>query len=67
LANTVVAEIADLETRIALLDEQIKETQHLIEIEEGGGGGRFRSEFRSMWDRRDILNTRLQALLRSQI
>jgi len=67
---TIDSEIADLTTRISLLDDEIKEQQHLSELEEGGGNARFRTQFADigkLYDRRDTLNTRLQALLRSQI
>lgn len=70
MANTVTEEIADLTTRIELLDNKIKEQQHLSELEEGGGNARFRTQFADigkLYNRRDTLNTRLQALLRSQI
>jgi len=70
LATTIAEDIADLETRIALLDTKIKEQQHLQELEEGGAGSRFRTsmaDIGKLYDRRDTLNTRLQALLRSQI
>ena len=65
--NSIAEEIADLETRVKLLDDKIKQQQHLGEIEEGGGSGRFRTDFADigkLYKRRDELNTRLQTLYR---
>ncbi len=70
MANTVPEEIAKLTTKIELLDAKIEEQQNISELEEGGGNARFRTQFADigkLYDRRDTLNTRLQALLRSQI
>ena len=68
--GTLAADKQSTTTKIQLLDDKIKEQQHLAELEEGGGNSRFRTEFAAigkLYDRRDALNTRLQALLRSQI
>ena len=65
--NTISEEIADLETKISLLDDKIEEQQHLSELEEGGAGSRFRAEYTDtskLHNRRDVLNTRLQTLYR---
>jgi len=65
--STIAEDIADLETRIQLLDDTIKEQQELQEIEEGGGNARFRASYtdiNKLYKRRDVLNTRLQTLYR---
>lgn len=67
---TIEEDITDLEARIELLDTEIKEHQHIKELEEGGGNSRFRTDFGDIgkiYNRRDILNSRLQTLYRSQI
>lgn len=67
--HLVDEEIASLKTKIQLIDDKIAEQQHLDELEEGGAGSRFRTSFTSinqLYERRDILNTRLQTLYRGQ-
>ncbi len=62
--NTIAEEITDLETRITLLDNKIKEHQHLREVNEGGDFVLSLVDASKLYDRRDILNTRLQTLYR---
>ena len=65
--STIAEDIADLETKIKLLDDTIKEQQQLKEVEEGGGNARFRTEFADigkLYKRRDTLDVRLQTLYR---
>ena len=65
--NSIAEEIADLESKVSLLDKKIEEHQSLSELEEGGGQSRFRTRFTNvekLYQRRDILNTRLQTLYR---
>lgn len=65
--KTIDEEIASLETKIASLDTKIANQEALKELEEGGAGSRFRTEFaniNALYTRRDTLNTRLQTLYR---
>ena len=67
--QTTEEEIASLETKIQLVDDKIKEQQHLDELEEGGAGSGFKASFTTidkLYTRRDVLNTRLQTLYRGQ-
>lgn len=67
--NTISEEIADLEAKILVLDDHIKENQQLSEVEEGGSNANFSTKFsdiKKLYDRRDILSLRLNTLYRYQ-
>jgi len=62
--------IADLKTKIQLLDDRIEELQHLRELTEGGSNGNFTTKFSNiytLYERRDLLNHRLASLYRCKI
>jgi len=62
--KTIAEEIADLETKIQLLDDTIEEQQHFREVNEGGEFVLSTTDVSKLYDRRDTLNTRLQTLYR---
>ena len=67
--KTIAAQIADLETKIANLDTKIENQEALSELEEGGAGSRFRTQFAnidSLYDQREKLNSRLTTLYMGQ-
>ena len=67
--NTVAQEIARLEAELATLDATITSQQAMREMEEGGAGSRFRTQFTladTLYKRRDEINTRLTTLRMGQ-
>jgi len=63
--KTVAEQITDLETKITTLDTTISNQQAIAELEEGGAGSRFRTEYAnidSLYRRRDNLDARLRTL-----
>jgi len=63
--KTVAEQITDLETKISALDTTISNQQAIAELEEGGAGSRFRTQYAnidSLYRRRDNLNARLRTL-----
>jgi len=63
--KTVAEQITDFENRIATLDTKIDQIEATREIEEGGAGSRFRTEYTDidkLYKRRDNLNNRLRTL-----
>ena len=66
--STIADDILRLETELANLREKIGKQEELKELEEGGTG-KFRTEFAnidSLYRREEKLQTRLDALYRSQ-
>ena len=67
--KTVAEQITDLEAKIASLDTKIEAQEALKELEEGGAGSRFRTEFAnidSLYKQREKLNSRLTTLYMGQ-
>jgi hypothetical protein len=67
--KTVAEQITDLETKIDSLDTKIAAQEALKELEEGGAGSRFRTEFAnidSLYREREKLNSRLTTLYMGQ-
>lgn len=63
--NTVAQEITRLEAELATLDTTITNQQSFRELEEGGAGSRFRTQFTAadaLYKRRDEINARLTTL-----
>jgi len=68
--TTIDEDITSLETKISSLDTKISNQEAIKELEEGGAGSRFRTEFaniNSLYKRRDTLNNRLQTLYRGKL
>ncbi len=67
--KTIAEQITSLETKIDALDTKISNQEALKELEEGGAGSRFRTEFAnidSLYKQREKLNSRLTALYMGQ-
>jgi hypothetical protein len=66
MADTTIAEeIAELETRLAALNTKIDEQESFRELEEGGQGARFRTQFADigkLYKERDHVRIRLRTL-----
>ncbi len=63
--NTVKEEIVELELELTELSNRIKAQQHLKQVEEGGAGSRFSTEFtlvQELYKEKNKIKTRLSVL-----
>jgi len=62
---TISEEITELEVRLSALTTKIENQEGLRELEEGGQGARFRTQFADigkLYKERDAIRTRLRTL-----
>ena len=65
--NTIAEDIAEYEAELKILNDKIKEMQHIREVEEGGGNARFRTQFADigkLYKERNSIKIKLTTLYR---